>query len=178
MRDRYKFVEKDGIYFITSTIVEWLPIFTSETYFEIVIDSLKYCMNNMGLNLYAFVILDNHFHLISFSADMSKTVASLRKFTARKILDKLQMDNKEWLLNQLAFYKKKNKIESDYQVWQEGVHPELIQNHEMFLQKIEYIHNNPVKRGLVDVPEHWRYSSARNYSSNDHSVIQVDCSLI
>jgi putative transposase len=178
MRDRYKFVEKDGVYFITSTIVEWIPAFISGTYFEIVIDSLKYCMINMSLNLYAYVILDNHFHLVAFAPDFSKTIASLRKFTARKIIDRLQMDNKEWLLNQLMFYKKKYKIESDFQVWQEGVHPELIQNHGMFLQKIEYIHNNPVKRGLVDAPEHWRYSSARNYQFQDDSIIAVDCSLL
>jgi putative transposase len=178
MRDRYKFVEKDGIYFITSTIVEWIPVFTSGKYFEIVIDSPKYCMNNMGLNLYAYVILDNHCHLVAFAPDFTKTIASLRKFTARKIIDQLHADNREWLLNQLAFFKEKYKIESDCQVWQEGIHPELIQNPGMFLQKIDYIHKNPVKRGLVDVPEHWRYSSARNYSSNEHSVIQVDCSLI
>jgi putative transposase len=133
MRDRYKFVEKDGIYFITSTIVEWIPVFVSGTYFEIVIDSLKYCMNHMGLNLYAYVFLDNHFHLVAFAPDLSKVIASLRKFTARKIIDQLQMDNKEWLLNQLAFFKKKYKIESDYQVWQEGVHPELIQNPGMLI---------------------------------------------
>ena len=53
MRDRYKFIEKEGGYFIGSTIVEWIHVFVNETYFEIVIDSLKYCMTNMGLNLYA-----------------------------------------------------------------------------------------------------------------------------
>jgi putative transposase len=178
MRDRYKFVEKEGLYFITSTIVEWIPVFTSRTYFEIVINALQYCMANMDLNLYAYVILDNHFHLVAFAPEFSRMIASLRKFTARKIIDQLNIDKKVWLLNQLAFYKKTYKVESDHQIWQEGVHPELIQNPGMFLQKIDYIHKNPVKRGLVDVPEHWRYSSARNYSSNEHSVIQVDCSLI
>ena len=102
MRDRYKFVEKDGIYFITSTIVEWIPVFISRTYFEIVIESLLYCITNMDMKLYAYVIMDNHFHLIAFAPDFSKMIASLRKFTAKKIVDQLHADNKEWLLNQLA----------------------------------------------------------------------------
>ncbi|MBM4067104.1 MAG: transposase, partial [Planctomycetes bacterium] len=68
----------------------------------------------------------------------------------------------------------KYETESDYQVWQEGIHPQLILNEEMLMQKIEYIHYNPVRHGLVDAPEHWRYSSSRNYLLNDHSVIPVD----
>jgi putative transposase len=177
MRDRYKFIKKEGVYFITATIVEWIPVFITEKYFKIIIDSFKYCMVNKDLSIYAYVILDSHFHLVSFAPEMSKTVASLRKFTARRIIDQLQADRKEWLLKQLAFFKKKYKNESDYQIWQEGVHPELIQNPAMLLQKIEYIHKNPVKRGLVDMPEHWRYSSARNYLYEDHSILRVNCTL-
>ena len=64
----------------------------------------------------------------------------------------------------LAFYKKAHKSDRDYQFWQEGIHPELIQTDEMMKQKINYIHNNPVKRGYVDKAEHWRYSSARVYA--------------
>lgn len=177
MRDRYKITEKDGIYFITSTIVEWLPVFNNNCYFEIIIDSLKYCVQNKVLKLYAYVILDNHFHLITSSPELSKDIASLKIFTAKKIIERLKLDKKEWLLNQLSFYKKSYKDASAYQIWQEGVHPVLVLNQEMLKQKIEYIHNNPVKRGLVDLPEQWRYSSARNYLCNDHSIIKVDCSL-
>lgn len=127
MRDRYKFLEKDGVYFVTSTIVEWLPVLTSRIYFEIIIDSLKYCAKNMALKLYAYVLMDNHFHLIGSSQDFHKTMTSLRKYTAGKIINQLHADNKEWLLNQLAFYKKKYKTESSYQVWQESVHPEFVE---------------------------------------------------
>jgi putative transposase len=178
MRDRYTFLEKEGIHFITSTIVEWLPVFTHGSYFMIIVDSLRFCQMKMDLIIYAYVIMDNHFHLIASSPDLSKTMASLRKFTANQIIKQLDADNKRWLLNQLAYYKKNYKTDSDHQVWQEGVHPELIQSQEMFVQKAEYIHKNPVKRGLVDAPEQWRYSSARNYLFNDYSVIEVDCTLV
>ncbi len=178
MKDRYKITEESGIYFVTSTIVEWIPVFTSQPYFEIIIKSLNYCIENKNLQLYAFVILDNHFHFIISGNDLSNTMASLKKFTAVEIVKLVKEQNKEWLLNQLAFYKKKYKLTSQFQVWQEGFHPEHVQNPEMFLQKLEYIHNNPVKRGYVDLPEQWVYSSARNYINNDHSIIKVDLSLL
>lgn len=174
MRTRYRIIEKNGIYFVTSTTVEWIPLFTSRKYCDIVIQSLKFCKETKGLRLYAFVIMDNHIHLIVKASELSGTMASFKKFTAKEIIGQLKHDNKQWLLGQLAFYKKKYKTESDYQVWQEGIHPQLILNEEMLMQKIEYIHSNPVRHGLVDTPEHWRYSSSRNYLLNDHSVIPID----
>jgi REP element-mobilizing transposase RayT len=177
MRSRYKFIEKEGIYFLTFTTVEWLPVFTEQIYFDIVIDSLKFCQEQKGLDLYAYVGLDNHFHLVASASELSAIIASLKKFTARQIINTLKERNKDWLLTELAFYKKKYKINSEYQLWQEGSHPQLILSEKMFRQKIEYIHNNPVKRGFVDLPEHWRYSSARNYLMDDHSIIEI-CRLI
>ena len=173
MRTRYKFVEQNGTYFITATIVEWLPVFTSEKYFEIVIDSLKFCQINRGLEIYAYVVLDNHLHLVVSGPEISKTIASFKKFTARNIVSELQQDQKNWLLNQLAYFKKKYKLDSVHQVWQEGVHPQLITSEDMLKQKIEYIHNNPVKRGLIDQPEYWRYSSARYYILGDDSILGI-----
>ena len=178
MRSRYKIIQKEGIYFVTSTTVEWIPIFTTRKYFDIIIQSLKFCKKHKGLKLYAFVILDNHFHLIVSAPELSDTLASLKMFTAKEIVMQLKQDNKQWLLNQLAFYKKINKTKSDYQVWQEGVHPEWILNNEMLIQKAQYIHYNPVRRGLVEMSEHWLYSSSRNYLLNDHSVIQIDEMLV
>jgi len=177
MRDRYKIIEQDEIYFITSTIVEWLPVFTSDEYFEILINSVKYCAGQKSLKIYAYVILDNHFHLIASAPELTKVISSLKKYSAKLIIKQLKQDNKDWLLNQLAYRKKAYKKASTYQVWQEGIHPVLISNLEIFRQKVEYIHFNPVKRGLVDMTDHWRYSSARNYIHEDHSIIEVDCSM-
>ena len=77
------------------------------------------------------------------------------------------------ILEQLAFYKKAHKDDRAYQFWQEGVHPELIQSDLMMQQKIEYIHQNPVKRGYVDQAAHWRYSSARDYEG-EMGLIKID----
>ena len=123
--------------------------------------------------LYAYEILENYFHLVVSGSTLSNVMQSLKRHTSRQIIQVLKTHRKEWVLNQLSFYKKKYKSESTYQVWQEGFHPELIQSDDMLVQKIEYIHYNPVKRGYVDEAEHWRYFSARNFVLNDHSVISI-----
>ena len=174
MKSRYKISEQDSIYFITSTIVEWIPVFISREYFEIVISALKFCRTQKHLKLYAYVIVDNHIHLIVSGANLSATIQSLKRHTARQIIKLLQAQKKQSLLRQFAYFKKSYKTESAYQVWQEGFHPELIQNVPMLLQKLEYIHNNPLKRGYVERPEHWVYSSARNFILEDQSTIELD----
>jgi putative transposase len=174
MRTRYRVTTEDGIYFITSTIVEWIPIFILHEYFEIMLDAFNYCRQNKDLKIYAYVIMDNHFHLVASGPDLALIIQSLKRHTAKQIVSKLQTQKKQWLLNQLSFYKKKHKAQSKYQVWQEGFHPQLIENEEMFIQKLEYIHYNPVRRGYVDNPEHWRYSSARNYALSDERVLEID----
>ena len=174
MRSHYKITDDQGVYFLTSTIVQWLPVFTSLQYFQILIDAFKFCQEQKGFQFFAYVILDNHFHCIAQAPDLSGTMASIKKFTAKMILQQIEKDHKSWLLNQLAYYKKRHKTESLHQVWQEGSHPQLIQSENMLVQKINYIHYNPVRRGLVEQPEHWRFSSARNFINGDQSTIRID----
>ena len=86
-----------------------------------------------------------------------------KRFSARAILKLLIERNAETILRQLMINKRNHKTGSRYQFWEEGSHPQQIGNDEMMRQNLEYMHNNPVVRGYVDEPEHWRYSSARNY---------------
>jgi len=174
MRSRYKITDQDGVFFVTSTVVNWIPVFTKRIYFDTIIDSLKFCRKNKELKLHAYVIMENHIHMVASAPDLSGTLRALKGFTARQILELLKEDNDRYLLNEFAFYKQANKANSQHQFWQEGFYPKLIASPEMLHQKIEYVHNNPVKRGYVDAQEHWRYSSARNYNLGDHSVIEID----
>ena len=174
MRSRYKITDKDGIYFITSTIVEWLPIFTSSAYFDIIINSFDFCRKSKALKLYAYTILDNHFHVICSAPELSETIQSLKSFTAKQIVRQLQKDNKKWALRILEYQKKHYKDQSTYQVWQEGFHLVLIHDEKMLIQKIEYTHFNIVKRCLVWQPEQWRYSSAGFFCGEADSVLQID----
>ncbi|MCH8204776.1 MAG: transposase [Candidatus Hydrogenedentes bacterium] len=162
-RSRYRFVDVTQPHFMTCTVLHWVPVFTRTETVEILLDSLRH-LSTEGLKIYAYVILENHMHIIAQSADLRHDVGRFKSYTAKQILAYLKENQVKTVLDQLAFYKKAHKNDRGYQFWQEGVHPEWIQSDEMIRQKIAYIHNNPVTRGYVDEPEHWRYSSARNYA--------------
>mgnify|MGYP000326525602 FL=1 len=161
-RSRYKIVDDQLPHFVTLTVLHWIPVFTRPATVEIILQSLQHLIAD-GLKLYAYVVLENHLHLLVQSEQLGHDLARFKSYTARQLIAYLADNNVTQILDQLAFYKKEHKTDRAYQFWQEGCHPEWIQNNDMMRQKIDYIHSNPVKRGYVDLPEHWRYSSARNY---------------
>lgn len=162
-RSRYKIYEPTHPHFVTRTVLNWLPIFTRKESTEILIDSLKYLQKEENLKLYAYVILENHIHLVAQSDDIGRSMRHFKSFTAKVLLKLLQKEGAETLLKQFRFYKKAHKRDRTYQIWQEGYQPKLIQSDAMMTDKIRYIHENPIKRGCVDKARHWRYSSARDY---------------
>lgn len=174
MRSRYRIHDSEGIYFVTATVVEWLPAFTTCADFQVLLDSLAYCRREKQLRIYAYVLMENHLHMVVEGPQLSRTLQAFKSFTAQEIVKLAEAQGRTWLLNQFAYYRKRFKEQSRYQVWQEGLHPQVCETKEMFNQKIAYIHDNPVRRGWVDVPEHWRYSSARNILLDDHSVLEID----
>jgi putative transposase len=166
-RNRYRIFENSYPYFLTCTTVKWIPLFSSPAIAQILLDSLQFLQQHDRLELYAYVIMENHIHLIATAENLSKEIGNFKSYTARRIIDLLIDKKADNILTQLNYYKLKYKTDRDYQVWQEGIHPQQIQNQEVMQQKIHYIHNNPVKRGYVDDPIHWRYSSARNYADKE-----------
>jgi REP element-mobilizing transposase RayT len=174
MRSRYRINDPAHCYFITATVVNWLPVFTTAARCNIIVNSLSYCREHMRLRIYAWVILDNHFHAVLAGSDLADTIAQLKKFTAREILAQLKTEGRDWLLNQLQYFRAAHKTASRHQVWQEGSHPPAMVSDEIMRQKLEYMHNNPVKRGLVASPEHWRYSSAHEWLPAAEPVLRVD----
>lgn len=174
MRSRYKHFHDICPYFVTCTTVNWIPIFISRPMFDIAIESLQFLKEDGSLKIYAYVILENHIHMIAGSEDLSKHIGRFKSYTARKIIDISKDKNNTWLLEQLKEEKKHFKTDRTHQLWQEGFHPQRIQSDEMMRQKINYIHNNPVRRGYVDDAINWVYSSARNYLKDDHSVLAID----
>jgi putative transposase len=174
MRSRYKFQNAEGAYFVTATIIEWLPVFTTAACCDVLVNSLLHCRQNKGLKIYAWVIMDNHFHGILAGPDVAGTITDFKRFTARALLEQIKKEKRDWLLNQLEYYCAAHKRSSAHQIWQEGVHPQEIATDAMMDQKVEYIHNNPVLRGMVVGPEHWRYSSAHEGLEGGHSCLVSD----
>ena len=165
-------------YFCTCTIVGWLSIFQNPNYFKIITDSLQYCREHKGIRLNGYVIMPNHLHLILWpvmGVNLSNVLRDFKRHTARRIIELLIKDDH---VSFLKFFERAAELlaneECEHKVWRAGFHPEEIHSQQWFDQKLRYIHENPVRKGLVDLPEHWRYSSARNYERGDHSVIEVD----
>lgn len=173
MKSRYRAFEDGAVYFVTSSIVDWIPVFTSDQYYGILIEALSYRKKSNEMNLYAYVFMNSHFHLILSVEILSKFLKEFKSYTARRIIELLKKDEKLDILNQLRLKKISHKKSSDYQVWQEGYHPQQITSEEMFAQKLEYIHQNPLRANLVDNPEDWEYSSASNYI-NGKGILNID----
>jgi REP element-mobilizing transposase RayT len=171
-RSRYQIIEQCP-YFLTCTTVNWTPIFSKPELAQIIFNSLSFLQEHQRLSVHGYVLMENHLHLIASSANLSKEIGKFKSFTARSIIDHLKQTNNQHYLTQLRLFKLVHKIDQDYQLWQEGSHPQAILSEEVLQQKLEYIHNNPVKRGYVDDPAHWRYSSYRNYL-NQEGILSID----
>lgn len=166
-RDRYRIVEIHKPHFMTCTVVQWLPLFSSRTTAQFLLDSMVFMQEYRGVIIYAYVILENHLHLIAEGDNLAKKMGQFKSYTARCIIDYLEEKKATNTLKMLNFYKLRYKADRDHQLWQEGSHPIAILNMDVMRQKVQYIHKNPVKRGFVDEPLHWRYSSARNYAGQE-----------
>lgn len=149
-------------------------MFTRIAFKEVLVDSLKYCLEFKGLKLYAYVIMSNHIHIIVSAADgysLSDIIRDFKKHTSKTILKKLiegQGESRsEWMLKMFAYHAKYNKNNSKFQVWQRGNHPIELSSPKWINQKLAYIHNNPVRAGIVYSAEEYVYSSARWYSQGE-----------
>ncbi len=162
-RTRYRFSSEQRPHFLTNTVVAWLPVFSYPDYANIILDSCRFLQKERSIVILAWVIMENHLHWIATGPELAKRVGEFKSYTAKTILEKMKQNNASILLQELEYYKLRHRADQTYQLWQEGSHPKVIECDEVCWQKVEYTHNNPLRRGFVDQPEHWRYSSARSY---------------
>ena len=172
----YKIGHTEELYYLTFQVVGWVDIFTRKIYRDIVIESLRYCQTQKGLNLYAYVIMSNHIHLLAQSRDsnLSDFIRDFKRYTSSKIKEELFSGNesrREWMQMVFEYHAKQKKGQS-FQLWTHENHAEVIYSPRFIEQKLDYIHSNPVVAGIVEKPEEYLYSSARNYAELD-AVIDV-----
>ena len=125
-RSRYRIYEDQSPHFLTCTVVNWLPLFSSPPLVNILHASWQFLQTQKRMRIYAYVIMENHLHLLVASPDLAKEIGDFKSFTARRIVDHLQDRNAQNVLHQLAHGKVAHKQDREYQVWQEGSHPQLI----------------------------------------------------
>jgi putative transposase len=163
----------DEIHFLTFTIVDWVDVFTRVEYKQVIIESLKYCCEHKGLQIYAYCLMTNHLHLLASAKEdfkISDIVRDFKKFTNKKIVNLIETEResrREWILYRFEYNAKYNNRVEKYKVWQDGYHSIICDHAKIILQKLDYIHNNPVKAGIVTQPEHYTYSSAANYAGEE-----------
>jgi REP element-mobilizing transposase RayT len=159
------------LYFTTSTVVDWIDVFTRPIYKRIVVESLSYCQQYKGLTIHAWVLMTNHLHMV-VSVDEHTTISEVlrdfKKYTSKKIEEairlNLQESRKNWMLDRFHFIGRLERGDECFRFWQEGNYVEEIYSDDFLRQKIEYIHNNPVKAEIVSRPEYYMYSSASTYA--------------
>jgi len=182
MSSGYKIRNQFIPYYLTLTVVGWVDIFTRKQCKDIIINSFKYCQNNKGLKVHAYVIMSNHIHLI-VSADeksdgLSNIIRDFKKYTSKSLIKWVINNNKEsrsaWMELVFKYHAKYKSNNSTYQLWQQHNRPKAIMYPRFTRQKIGYIHFNPIAAGLVDNACHYLYSSARNYSEGYSTLIDVD----
>ncbi len=170
MSRKYKFHNPEGLYFISYTAVYWLDVFIRNEYKNILIESWKYCQQNKGLIIYAWVIMSSHVHMIISSRNEKpdNIIRDIKRHTAgqlrRAIFENPQESRKEWMLWLMKRAGIKNKNNNDFQFWQQDNKPIELTDNKLINQKLDYIHSNPVRAGIVSNPEDYIYSSARDYS--------------
>ena len=180
MSTGYKIDEKEGLYYLTFQIVGWVDLFTRPVYKDIAIDSFKYCQQNKGLSIFAFVIMSNHIHLLAQSemGDLSGTIRDFKNYTSKKFLERINdgVESRRKWMKMVFEYHGRFKNKQTNQIWTHGNHAELIYTQKFIEQKVDYIHNNPVRAGIVSKPEDYLYSSARNYAGLEYvlEVIEID----
>ena len=179
MSRKYKFHNPSGVYFVSFATVNWIDIFIRQSYLNSLVKSIGFCRANKGMKLYAYCLMPSHLHFIFRSSkdDPAGLLRDFKGYSSKKItkmiIDNPQESRKEWILELLLKAGQNKGNISRYQLWQHHNRPIELWSPKVIKQKIDYIHDNPVQSGFVTNPEHWKYSSARNYA-DDHSILEID----
>ncbi len=153
--------------FVTVTCLNWIPVLKDDRFKDIIVESLIFLVNAQRIVVYGFVIMPNHFHLIwQMLGDHQRDEVQrdFLRYTGQQILKHLRNDKSDLQKELLV-----DTSDRKYQVWERNSLGIALWSQEVFIQKLEYIHSNPVRAGLCDHAEDYSYSSARFYMNNDES---------
>lgn len=176
--DGYKIRDQSATHFLTFSIMGWIDIFTRQRYRDIIIDSFQFCRENKGLLIGSYVIMSNHIHTIwtATKTNLSDIVRDFKTFTSKEISASVENEpesRREWLLYMFNFFAKGTSTNDMYKVWTGNNHPEEIHSESFLRTKMNYIHENPVRAGLVRKASDYLYSSAANYEGKK-GIMDID----
>jgi len=158
----YTVRDQGAVHFVTFTVHQWADVFTRQVYVDELLSSIQYCQAHKGLEVYAWVVMSNHIHMIvrARHENLSDVIRDLKKFTSKRIYRAIAENpsesRKEWLLKVLSH-------NGSIWFWEEGYHGEEIFDMAFYDSKVNYIHQNPVRAGIVEKEEEYLNSSARAF---------------
>ena len=153
--DNYFITDQNAPYFLTFTIEDWIDVFTRKEHKVIIADSLNYCIENKGLEVFAWCLMPNHLHLVARAKEsyrISDIIRDFKKFTAKAILKMIEKEpesRKEWMLYRFRYAGKFDNRIKKYKFWQESNHAILLDQTSLIEQRINYTHENPVRAMIV-----------------------------
>src|SRR5574343_1601602 len=159
-------IEEGKCYFVTFTVIDWLDVFLREEYAAILVDSIRHCQKNKGLEVYAYCIMPSHVHMIATAKteSLGTILRDMKKHTAKSIVKAIEENptesKRELFIERFYGAGESSKRHTNFQFWQETNHPVELYSDKFIIQKENYIHMNPVEMGLVSRPEYYRYCSA------------------
>lgn len=169
MSRNYKFHNPEGLYFISFATVFWVDVFVRRIYFDCIVENLNFCVDNKGMEIYAWCIMPSHVHLV-FKSTIQKPdelIRDFKSYTAKQLIklieENTQESRREWLLNSFKKAAVSNSNNAKNQFWQQHNHPIELWSNDVIQQKIDYTHNNPVEAGFVENDYEYLYSNAREY---------------
>ncbi|WP_372931701.1 REP-associated tyrosine transposase [Mariniphaga sediminis] len=179
--DNYFIEDQNAVYFLTFTVIDWIDIFSRKDYKIEIVHSLNYCVENKGLIVYAWCLMSNHLHLVCRAKEgfgISGIIRDFKKFTSKIIVKRIKEipeSRREWLLYRFEFAGKYDNRIKKYKFWQETNHAVLLDNFEKIDQRINYIHENPVRALIVAHAHEYLFSSAVDYAGEKGYVnVQVE----
>ena len=156
----------DELYFVTLTVTNWIDVFTRRIYNDLIIENLTWCQQNKKLNIYAYVIMTNHIHLVAnvTEGSLGDVLRDFKTYTSKELFKMIannsQESRREWMLKAFEKAGINNSYNKNHQFWQNGNYPVVLFTPDVIDQKIDYIHNNPVRAGFVGSAHEFWYSSA------------------
>jgi putative transposase len=174
----YRVYDNFRPYFITTTVIEWVDIFTRPTQKQVIVESLLYAQHHKGLEIFAWCLMPSHLHMIvraSEGFNLPAIIRDFKKYTSKKIVKQVIEEpesRRDWLLQKYRTAALHHPKCHQYKVWQDGYYPIELHSPEFVLQKLKYIHNNPVEACIVSNPCEYLHSSARNYN-DQKGLIEV-----
>jgi putative transposase len=170
-KEGYAIRDQFAMHFLTFTVCGWIDLFTRQVYRDIVMDSLRFAQKQEQLIMHAYVIMSNHMHLIARANDkqtktLSDIIRDFKKFTHNKMMLIVESElesRRQWMLHQFKHFGSINPNNESKQIWTNDNHPEECFSEDFTLSKLNYIHENPVRAGIVRNPEDYIYSSAGDY---------------